>query len=100
MPRLRRPRPPSPMITGGVAASGRALPRGRRGGFARSPVPRELGRRAGAAPFGSSAARHLDHLVLRWLGKGDEMRDFTYADLRERSNRFANVLQGLGVASG
>ncbi len=40
------------------------------------------------------------HLALRWLGKRGEIRDFTYADLREASNRFANALRALGVGAG
>ncbi len=38
-----------------------------------------------------------DHLAIRWLGKNGEMRDYSYAQLRHRTNRFANVLSGLGV---
>ena len=38
-----------------------------------------------------------DKLAMRWLGKRGEVRDFTYADLKEASNRFANVLRKLGV---
>jgi acetyl-CoA synthetase len=38
-----------------------------------------------------------DHLALRWLGKRGEMRDFTYANLHALTNRFANVLRGLGL---
>ncbi|MGD0289241.1 MAG: acetate--CoA ligase [Candidatus Binataceae bacterium] len=41
-----------------------------------------------------------DHLALRWLGKRGEIRDFTYADLRALTNRFANVLKHLGLSSG
>jgi acetyl-CoA synthetase len=41
-----------------------------------------------------------DHLALRWLGKGGEVRDHTYARLRELTNRFANVLRGLGIGPG
>ncbi len=40
------------------------------------------------------------HLALRWLGKRGEVRDFTYADLRRLSNRFANVLRQLRVGKG
>ncbi len=40
------------------------------------------------------------HLALRWLGKNGEVRDYTYAHLRGLTNRFANVLQGLGVGRG
>lgn len=41
-----------------------------------------------------------DKVALRWLSKTDECRDFTYAQLMEASNRFANVLTGLGVCKG
>ena len=40
------------------------------------------------------------HLALRWLGKRGEIRDFSYLDLDRLSNRFANVLESLGVARG
>jgi acetyl-CoA synthetase len=40
------------------------------------------------------------HLALRWLGKQGEVRDFTYADLHRLSNRFANLLSGLGIGKG
>lgn len=40
------------------------------------------------------------HLALRWLGKNDETRDLTYLALLEETNRFANVLQRLGVRKG
>jgi acetyl-CoA synthetase len=39
-------------------------------------------------------------LALRWLGKGGAQRISTYAELRDLTNRFANVLQGLGLAPG
>jgi acetyl-CoA synthetase len=41
-----------------------------------------------------------DRLALRWFGKQGELRDFTFADLQRLSNRFANVLRGLGVGKG
>jgi acetyl-CoA synthetase len=41
-----------------------------------------------------------DHLALRWLGRHGEIEDYTYGRLRELTNRFANVLAGLGVARG
>ena len=41
-----------------------------------------------------------NHLALRWLGKRGEIRDFSYLDLDRLSNRFANVLESLGVARG
>ena len=40
------------------------------------------------------------HLALRWLGKDGEVRDFSYGDLQRLSNRFANVLRGLGIGKG
>jgi acetyl-CoA synthetase len=39
-------------------------------------------------------------VALRWLGRDGARREFTYADLRQLSNRFANVLRGLGIARG
>jgi acetyl-CoA synthetase len=41
-----------------------------------------------------------DHVAIRWLGRDGDARDYTYAELRDLSNRFANVLQGLGVEKG
>jgi acetyl-CoA synthetase len=41
-----------------------------------------------------------DHLAIRWLGKDGRVLDLTYGRLRELSNRFANVLRGLGVGQG
>jgi acetyl-CoA synthetase len=40
------------------------------------------------------------HLALRWLGKQGDVRNLTYGDLQRLSNRFANVLRGLGVRKG
>jgi len=39
-------------------------------------------------------------VALRSLGRDGTRREFTYADLRQLSNRFANVLRTLGVAKG
>jgi len=41
-----------------------------------------------------------NHLAIRWLGKNGEVQDYTYAELRGLTNRFANVLQCLGVNKG
>ncbi len=41
-----------------------------------------------------------DQLALRWLGKDGEVMDFTYGDLKEQTNRFANVLRSFGVGKG
>jgi acetyl-CoA synthetase len=41
-----------------------------------------------------------DHVALRWLGRKDEVRDFSYGDLARLSSRFANVLRLLGVDKG
>ncbi|MEZ4571230.1 MAG: acetate--CoA ligase [Thermomicrobiales bacterium] len=49
--------------------------------------------------------RHLDTAVagrvaLRWLSMSGEVRDFTYRDLSDQSNRVAHMLLQLGVAKG
>ncbi|MCO8129178.1 acetate--CoA ligase [Acidimicrobiia bacterium EGI L10123] len=49
--------------------------------------------------------RHLgtdrEHRVaIRWLGVRGAREDLTYGDLAERTSRFANVLQDLGVGAG
>ena len=41
-----------------------------------------------------------DHLALRWLGADDSRLDFSYADLKAQSSRFANVLKALGLKKG
>jgi len=43
---------------------------------------------------------HRNHVALRWLGKSGTVRDYTYAQLRDLTNRFANVLRALGVGAG
>jgi acetyl-CoA synthetase len=41
-----------------------------------------------------------DKVAIRWIGKNEERRDFSFADLASLSNRFANVLTQLKVAPG
>ena len=41
-----------------------------------------------------------DKLALRWIGRDDSIRDFTYAALGAAVNRFANVLTQHGIAKG
>ena len=47
-----------------------------------------------------AAGPRARHLALRWIGRNDERRDFTYGDLARATNRFANVLRSLAVAKG
>lgn len=47
-----------------------------------------------------SLGTNRDRVALRWLGKTGKTIDVTYGDLRHLSNRFANVLQTLGVDKG
>ena len=47
-----------------------------------------------------AAGPRADHLALRSIGKVGEVRDYTYAQLRNVTNRFANVLERLGVVKG
>jgi acetyl-CoA synthetase len=41
-----------------------------------------------------------DKLALRWLGRDDSIRDFSYAALGKAANRFANVLAQRGIGKG
>jgi acetyl-CoA synthetase len=41
-----------------------------------------------------------DKLALRWIGRDDQIRDFSYAALRAETNRFANMLVRRGIAKG
>jgi acetyl-CoA synthetase len=41
-----------------------------------------------------------DHVALRLVGRGGERQDVSYGELSERSSRFANVLDALGVRAG
>ncbi|GGO85773.1 acetate--CoA ligase [Marinobacterium nitratireducens] len=41
-----------------------------------------------------------DKVALRWLGKSGECREFSFEALRRQTNRFANLLQSLGVVQG
>ncbi len=41
-----------------------------------------------------------DHTALRWISRDGAIRDFSYDEMRRLTNRFANALQGLGVAKG
>ena len=41
-----------------------------------------------------------DKLALRWIGRDDSIRDFTYAALGAEANRFANVLAQRGIGKG
>ena len=44
--------------------------------------------------------RARSHLAIRWLGKTGTVEDYSYSRLNELTNRFANVLQQLGVGRG
>src|SRR3990172_4817729 len=39
-------------------------------------------------------------VALRWIGKDGGVRDYTYANLRHLTSRFANLLEGIGVRPG
>jgi len=41
-----------------------------------------------------------EKLALRWIGRDEQIRDFTYAQLGAATNRFANVLTRYGVERG
>ena len=49
--------------------------------------------------------RHLlhgrgDKVAIRWIGKSGERQEFTYTDLAQATNQFANALHDLGVMPG
>ncbi|WED23183.1 acetate--CoA ligase [Vibrio sp. JC009] len=46
-----------------------------------------------AAGYGSQTA-------IRWLGKNNDIRDISYRMLMDQTNRFANVLEGIGIQPG
>jgi acyl-CoA synthetase (AMP-forming)/AMP-acid ligase II len=41
-----------------------------------------------------------DRIALRWPGKRGEVHDYSYCELRELTDRFANVVAGLGLQRG
>ncbi|RYC15578.1 acetate--CoA ligase [Ciceribacter ferrooxidans] len=41
-----------------------------------------------------------DKVAIRWIAKDESRHDFTFADLKARTNRFANVLASLGIGKG
>jgi acetyl-CoA synthetase len=47
-----------------------------------------------------AAGALANHLALRWLGKDGSRRDFTYRDLHDLTNRFANALRQLDIGAG
>jgi acetyl-CoA synthetase len=47
-----------------------------------------------------AAGARAGHAALRWLPAAGPARDISYAQLARDSNRFANLLRGLGVAKG
>jgi acetyl-CoA synthetase len=78
-----------------------------RSGFSWDSARRELdGLPAGGLNIAYEAVdRHAvsaraNQAALRWLGKSGASEDFSYARLSKLSNRFANVLKGLGIDAG
>ncbi len=47
-----------------------------------------------------AAGPRSEHVAIRWLGKHGEREDLSYAELARRTNRFADVLDGLGLRHG
>ena len=47
-----------------------------------------------------AAGPRSTRIALRWLGRDDATQDITYAQLRDLTSRFANVLAGLGIGAG
>jgi acetyl-CoA synthetase len=47
-----------------------------------------------------AAGSRCDSVAIRWLGKDGAVRDYSYAELRDLTSRFANTLKSLGVGAG
>ena len=47
-----------------------------------------------------AAGRNAARVAFRWIGRDGARRDITYADLAAATNRFANVLDRLGIGKG
>jgi len=47
-----------------------------------------------------AAGPRRERVALRWLGSDGTVRDFTYGELKALTNRFANILTGLGIGKG
>jgi acetyl-CoA synthetase len=47
-----------------------------------------------------AASRRRNCLAIRWLGRDGDVRDYTYEQLRNQTNRFASALLDLGVNKG
>jgi acetyl-CoA synthetase len=47
-----------------------------------------------------AAGPRRDHVAIRWLGRRGQVVELTFGDLDRLSNRFANVLRGLGIGRG
>ncbi|HLP68974.1 MAG TPA: acetate--CoA ligase [Rhizobium sp.] len=41
-----------------------------------------------------------DKVAIRWIARDDSRHDFTFADLKDQTNRFANVLASLDIGKG
>src|SRR5579871_4022113 len=71
--------------------------------FSWEQVREELCRYFPSANIGELAVdRHAngplrDHVALRWLGRDGRVLETTFGQLRDETNRFANVLRGLGI---
>ncbi|HEX6865062.1 MAG TPA: acetate--CoA ligase [Thermoanaerobaculia bacterium] len=81
---------------------------GGRAGFSWEEARHELDGLPGGAGLNiahEAVTRHArgarsGHAALRCVGKKGEVRDLTYAELEGLTNRFANVLAGLGIGPG
>jgi acetyl-CoA synthetase len=116
IPKTRRPGDPPPRQLEDYALAREALdPQDPPPGRPAAPAPGRFSWTARASLAGfpdgtinighEAVDRHAlgpraNHLALRWLGRDGTVRDFTYRELSEASNRFANVLDELGVPPG
>lgn len=63
-----------------------------------SGLPRDGGLNIAHEAVVRHALGNGSRIAIRWLGKAEQRKEISYAQLHELTNRFANVLVGLGVA--
>lgn len=64
------------------------------------PAPRPAGLNIADLAVDRNAEAAAESTAIRWLSKNGKRRDYTFAQLRDATNRFANALRRLGAGKG